>query len=172
MKEPNAITLPSVVVPEVHALGRGCYKLYYHNVKFKIDLVRLVRFLITITSMNPSMLNKNSTVFRIHNEFYYLKAKANGHNDRNSYRLELSLHRYIGNNLKQLVSWEKQTDVEHDISYEFDEIWECLECIDIDCCPTIDYQYCPLRPDEMQTLQELNVSGTFLYLLSMLKDQQ
>lgn len=121
MNQNVAIQMPKVKVLE----GSGSM-LYYHEVTSKQELCSLVSSMFEAVSINPSLFETKSAIFKVENTLY--RIVFNAFFAFPQYFACFTLYK-VNEELKelQLVSWDKGFNPKDGTEYSFKDIWVQVE---------------------------------------------
>lgn len=117
---------PFAKLPRVAVLKDSGDCLYYHDVKTKKELLALMAFMLSTLTVNPSITESKSAIFKANDELYLLLVDADG-NPQGDYFIELDLHKCICDNTSDLITWFDLYAPEEDERYSFDDVWKELD---------------------------------------------
>ena len=136
----NPLTKPPKVnpfakLPKVSVLKDSGDRLYYHDVKTKKELIALIAFMLSTLTVNPSIEESKSAIFKVNGTLYrvVLKSLYQVVADPISYTQDTRYHTpvvlYKANKelIPHLLNWDTAFDFNSRKLYKYVDIWSVVE---------------------------------------------
>lgn len=157
-------TVP-IQMPKVKVLEGSGSMLYYHEVKTRQELSSLISSLLQAMSINPSLFEAKSAIFKVEDTLYRIAFSSNA-----SYTFFINPQYFVYPTLYkvneeltdlQLVNWDTGFNREDKTEYSFKDIW-----VEVEKGPSYgfnspkgDEEYIPNNPDPHACYIWLNITS-------------
>lgn len=152
----------SIQMPKIKVLEGSGSMLYYHEVTSKKELSSLVSSMLEAVSINPSLFETKSAIFKVENTLYRIAFNFNAFFAFPQYFACFTFYK-VNEELKdlQLVNWDKGFNPKDGTEYNFKDIW-----VQVEEGPPYgfnppkgDEEYIPKHPDPQECYTWLNDSS-------------
>ena len=114
--------LPTVSVLE--SLGD---RLYYHDVKTKKELLALIAFMLSTLTLNPSIAESKTVIFKANGTFYRVVAGPTSFTQDTRYYTPVKLYKANEELMPLLLNWDSGIDFNSKKLYNYADIWSAVE---------------------------------------------
>lgn len=114
--------LPTVSVLE--SLGD---RLYYHDVKTKKELLALIAFMLSTLTLNPSIAESKTIIFKANGTFYRVVAGPTSFTQDTRYYTPVKLYKANEELIPLLLNWDSGIDFNSKKLYNYADIWSVVE---------------------------------------------